>query len=546
MHRSVCSLSTRALVLGGAALIVAGCADRLPTEAGPGAGSAPLLAEGQPAISAFTGNIRIGVVPVAASIDIGSAADFTVVNKSTGATLFEGSGGEVRVTMVAAGTVRTRWWLQTACTGSQALRDDWIARAEALGYETHIEFVASVPCWRLILGSWPLSATFGERTGYKDVAIGQGLAGADAFWRQITIVSGATQLGLAYGGEERVVGDPVVLTSSDGLVTINGVRYRGAAEVWTNSGGTLAGINELPMEEYLYGVVPRELPPVPYGLPEAQKAQAITARTYALSGIGRRIADGYDLLATVDDQVYGGYGAEHPVSSAAIDATRGVVATHGGALISTLYHSTSGGYLANSEDVFTTALPYLRGGPDAQRGQSAEYASLEAFKRHANPINLRAAPGSDYESDWSRFHRWVVDWTAEEMVEVLRASFAAPAITRVDEIRVTDRADHGRVRAIEFVTDAGVFTEAKDRIRSRLRYVSSPGVHASLRSTLFFIEPVTGRGTGEITGWKAYGGGWGHGVGMSQTGAVGMAERGRSFEEILKHYYRGIELETRW
>ena len=76
----------------------------------------------------------------------------------------------------------------------------------------------------------------------------------------------------------------------------------------TNGRGTLAGINELPMEEYLYGVVPRELSPVTYPEPEAQKAQAVAARTYAHANLGKRWSEGFDMGATVSDQVYGGVG----------------------------------------------------------------------------------------------------------------------------------------------------------------------------------------------------------------------------------------------
>lgn len=129
------------------------------------------------------------------------------------------------------------------------------------------------------------------------------------------------------------------------------------------------------------------------------------------------------------------------------------------------------------------------------------------------------------------------------MAEVLSASFGAN-VNQVSEVKVTDRAEHGRVREIQFVTDAGTFSSTKDQIRSRLRYITSDGSHASLRSTLFYIDPVVDPKTGAITGWIAYGGGWGHGVGMSQTGAVGMAERGKSYQEILHHYYTGIELVT--
>src|SRR5690606_11741024 len=135
-------------------------------------------------------------------------------------------------------------------------------------------------------------------------------------------------------------------------VLIDGAPYRGVVEVWTNSSGTLDAINELPLEQYLYGVVPRELPPGPYGLPEAEKTQAVAARTYALANMGTRSADGYDLPPTTSEQAYGGAAAEHPASTAAVDATEGVVAVYNGALISTLYPSISGAFTANSEYVY--------------------------------------------------------------------------------------------------------------------------------------------------------------------------------------------------
>lgn len=527
------------------ALAATGCTES-PTGLDSAEGLAPAPGEQRSLVAQATpaGYIRIGVVPSATSITLGATDEFTVVAKESGAVLFSGAG-DVQVDLLTTGTATEQYWLQTACTGSEAFRDQWIEDAESYGYETLIQFVAHAPCWRLILGTMPADAGWTPRVAFKNEAINRGLAGADAFWRLITTVTGETQLRLEHDGDERVVTQPVVLESATGLVTIDGATYRGKAEVWTNSGGTLAGINEVLLQEYLYGVVPRELPPVPFGLVEAQKAQAVAARTYALRNLGKRSTDGYDLLPTTSDQVYGGYGAEHPVSTRAVDETEGVVGTHGGMLISMLYHSTSGGYTANSEDVYITALPYLRGVPDSELGRALEHVpTLEVFKRHANPTNLRAHAEGDFESDWSRYHRWTAEWTAAEMAAMLTDVFGA-AIGEVHAIDVTDRADQGRVREIVFVTDAGVFTATKDGIRSRLRYPTATGSFASLRSTLFYIEPVLDRRTSAITGWKAWGGGWGHGVGMSQTGAVGMAERNRSYGEILAHYYQGIELEVR-
>lgn len=528
--------------LAAVTLITAACADSLPTDPHATPPDIRSSAAGVSLQATPAGYVRIGVVPVSTSIQIGSPGAFTIRDKATGEVLASGSDDVATVRLGAGAVTRTNYRLQVSCT-SAAGRDDLVARAEAEGVVTYAENAG--PCWRVMLGEFAPDASWSLRNTFRNEMIALGLAGTDSFWKKVTVTEGETEIIVALGGVETVASNPVVLESAGEVVTIDGKPYRGVAEVWTNSGGSLAGINELPIEEYLYGVVPNELPPVPYGEPEAQKAQAVTARTYALANMGKRRADGYDLLPTTSDQVYRGFASEHPVSSTAVDATAGIVAVADGRLITTLYHSTSGGYTANSEDVYTSAVSYLRGVPDAQRGEAFTHVpTLEVFKRAGNPVNLRAAAEGDFESDWSRYHRWTAEWTAAEMAEVLSATFAAD-IDEVSAVTVTDRADHGRVREIVFETEEGSFRAFRDNIRSRLRYVTSSGSHASLRSTLFFIEAITDRATGATTGWKAYGGGWGHGVGMSQTGAVGMAERGRTYEEILKHYYQGVSLEHR-
>jgi SpoIID/LytB domain protein len=358
--------------------------------------------------------------------------------------------------------------------------------------------------------------------------------------------------------------DPVVLISTSGFVRIRRVTsdasvYRGTAEVRFNSTrASLVGVNELGIEQYIKGVVPRELPPNPYGQPEAQKAQAVAARTFGRRRMqfcgASRCGHGYHVVPTTSDQVYGGFNSEREVSSAAVDDTRGVVATYNGALIETLYSSTSGGWTANSGDVFVNQLPYLVGVPDHERGQALEHVpSVEVFRRHANPTNLRNHANGDFEADWSIYHRWYVHWTNEEMRQVVgrvqSATFIDPGA--VYAINVVRRSSSGRAFEIEFVTEKrGTLRALKDAIRSALRYVTYTPTGAivlnSLRSTLVYIEPEIDSKTKAIIGWEAWGGGWGHGTGMSQTGAAGMAEKGRSFEEILGHYYQGVVLEQRW
>jgi SpoIID/LytB domain protein len=525
-----------ALLLG-----LGACVDGDPTGLNGPAGG-PRLDEGVSA-QAWNGNIRIGVIPTATSVTIGSAADWTITNKTTGTVLLSGTGGvSATVTLESGSLSETRWRLQVMCSSpaSVAARK---AAAEAAGHPTHTEEVPAANCTRLYIGSFPANASFGVRNTYRNALITDGLAGSDSFWRQVTIVTGVTQYRVKVGTQEAVSSGPVVLTSSDNLVKIGTVTYRGMAEVRINSGGTLAGINEVPMEQYLYGVVPRELPPTVYDELEAQKAQAIAARTYAMRGMGKRSSDGYDMLATTTDQVYGGYAAEHPLSTRAVDETNGLVATYDGKLIEALFFSTSGGATANNEDVYNSApIPYLRGVIDSQRGNSGNV--LDSLKNAHGAQKLRGKRNGDFEADWSRYHRWSFEWTADEISAVISA-YAGQPVGQVLAINVLERSNSGRVKLIEYVTEAGTFTDTKDRIRSSLKYINANGAQASLLSTLFVIEPVMDKKTGEVVGFEAFGGGWGHGVGLCQTGATGMAEKGATFDEIIRFYYQGVDL-TQW
>lgn len=286
--------------------------------------------------------------------------------------------------------------------------------------------------------------------------------------------------------------------------------------------------------------------------------QAVAARTYARRRLQfcptARCSNGYHIIPTTSDQVYGSSSGEHPLSTAAVDGTRGIVATHNGGLIDALYSSTTGAWTANSEDVYANPFAYLRGVPDHERGRALDHVpTLDVFRNHGNPTNLRSHANGDFEADRSAYHRWYVDWTAEEMRQVVgrvgSATFVDPG--KVYSVDVVSRSSSGRVFEMQFVTEKrGTLVARKDAVRSALRYVtynaSGAMVLNSLRSILVYVEPVVDPKTREVVGWEAWGGGWGHGVGMSQTGAVGMAEKGHTFEEILRHYYQGVVLEKRW
>jgi stage II sporulation protein D len=167
-------------------------------------------------------------------------------------------------------------------------------------------------------------------------------------------------------------GAPVIFASSDvaAPVRFNDRPYRGSIEVFANTRGALTVVNVLGLEDYVKGVVPNELSPGGFPSLEAQKAQAIAARTYALRNIGQYMSQGFDLLPTTRSQVYKGLTSEHALSSRAVDETRGIIATFDGQPINALYTSTCGGRTEDSQNIFIDSVSYLTGRECAAEGRA--------------------------------------------------------------------------------------------------------------------------------------------------------------------------------
>src|SRR5262249_41128582 len=154
---------------------------------------------------------------------------------------------------------------------------------------------------------------------------------------------------------------PVIFASSDeknAPVRFNEKPYRGKIEVFANMRGTVTVVNVIGLEDYVRGVVPNELS---FPALEALKAQAVAARTYALKNRGQFAPEGFDLLPTTRSQVYRGLTSETPLTTRAVDETRGIIATYNGEPINALYTSTCGGRTEDAENIFNEAVPYLRG-----------------------------------------------------------------------------------------------------------------------------------------------------------------------------------------
>ena len=335
--------------------------------------------------------------------------------------------------------------------------------------------------------------------------------------------------------------------SEDKSIEVNRKNYRGNIEISNNKG--LAVINILPLEEYLYSIVAGEMSP---SWPqEALKAQAVAARTYALNEINKHVNEGFNVCPTTHCQVYGGKNVEDIRAITAVDDTNGLVLYSNGKLITAVFHSASGGYTENSEEVWGSYLPYLRAVPD-------------------------------YDQN-SPNYKWEKKLTALEIQQKIIA--AGYNIGKLQAIEISplksygknsnDRSAVGRIKNISFIGDANTVMLSGAKARTIL----------GLNSTLFDISIVvpadkeidvnigqyskktikvnmpdyklkglvtdkdnirriTGR-NGEIVDFSGFG--WGHGLGLSQWGAKQMAMNANPkdnnyFKTILKHYYQNVEI----
>ena len=304
------------------------------------------------------------------------------------------------------------------------------------------------------------------------------------------------------------------------FVTIGGATYRGHALVRAAGPGRVTAINSVDMERYLLGVVPREIGAVGDTLLEAAKAQAVAARTYAVRYLGRRAPLGFDVYATVQDQVYGGVAAEHPPISRAVTETAGEILTYQGEPIEAFYHSTCAGRTAAIEEVWNESpRPYLR-----------------------SVVDVDPATGRAYDTRSSRF-QWTVRWDADRLEEILSKTLAdsLPAgrtdVGDLRDLRVLERTPSGRIRALRISSTAGEFTVGGDRIR----WIFLTPEERVLNSTKFDVA-VERDAAGAVRAVVATGGGWGHGIGMCQVGAMGRARAGQDYRTILRTYYPGTDI----
>ena len=334
----------------------------------------------------------------------------------------------------------------------------------------------------------------------------------------------------------------LTVSSQSGIISIEGKKYRGEAVLQANGGG-ITVINALTMDQYLYGVLPSEVPASWNS--QALNAQAVCSRSYATARLGgRHAADGFDLCASTHCQVYSGIEKEHPATNAAVDATSGQVLTYQSQVVEAIFGSSNGGYIEDPANVWGSSVPYLVSKKD-------EYEKTEEISSAV----------------------WQVNMTLPELTSMVKNK--GVDVGDVTRLRILETAPSGRVTKLEITGTLGTYVAQLEETRTILGlksqlYTISGGGSGSIsvigQDGIAQASPLTIMGEGEavtqdgavkvifsegITTLEQAsadgtititGRGYGHGVGLSQYGAKYMAEAGFGYQEILQYYFPGTQI----
>ncbi|MBI5683311.1 MAG: SpoIID/LytB domain-containing protein [Deltaproteobacteria bacterium] len=291
---------------------------------------------------------------------------------------------------------------------------------------------------------------------------------------------------------------PIRISSRNKILYLNNRPFRGKLEVTHGEKGLMV-INDVDIEMYLVGLINHEISSKWHI--EAVKAQAVIARTYALYQKTKKTNAPYHLEGTVLGQVYSGRITEDESAFEAVMETTGMVLKYNGDLALAVYHSNAGGWTEASQNVWAREYPYLK--------------TVE----------------SPYDELAPNFE-WNLSNTPNDISTALNN--AGYKVGEVEALLPVEKTPTSRIKKIRIIHKNGKLEIAGEDLRRVLGY-------DKLKSTRFEIKPVAE--DGKVRLFDFSGKGSGHGVGLSQWGAKGMAEKGYTYKDILRHYYKGVEIE---
>ncbi len=339
-------------------------------------------------------------------------------------------------------------------------------------------------------------------------------------------------------------GKTIFFTSTDpiGIISVDNKRYRGTLEIGWFEKEKIQVVNELSLEEYLYGVIPKEVPPSWHK--EVLKAQAVAARTYAVANLAKNQVFGFDVSASSSDQIYGGYDVEDPRTNEAVDETKGEVMLYKGQPIVAFYHSDSGGRTEACKDVFGSNLFYLQSiqdmfdtnSPHSRWELSLSMADInnlaKSLVRYTGEIHeisiIEKSPTGRVKRlllKGDRGEKIIEGSQIRDILQLKSNFFDIFEGTSVPVVSISGEAikQHMQLKNKAIITGTGLANLSNEDI-----FIKSIKTLKAIRSPILdntYI--ITGRG-------------YGHGVGMSQWGAKAMAEKGCDYMDILQHYYKDV------
>ncbi len=322
--------------------------------------------------------------------------------------------------------------------------------------------------------------------------------------------------------------------------------YRGNIEFISIS-GRITVVNDVDIEDYVYGVVPSEMPS---GAPmEALKAQAILARTNVFSKVGAKFRNKpYSLSSDVYSQVYTGIDHRNDRTDLATDLTKGLILTYDGRPAEALFHSTCGGHTEGNDVIWgSSRLPYLQPkpccSPEKITAQNIGDLSREAdFRRwidsrpdsYCNLDNKNVSSHLDFAR---KFYRWEVRHRRRDLERIIRSTTGTD-IGEIKDIIVTGRGTSGKAKAVRVEGSKRSITINRElNIR---RQLSRPPLY----SGNFYVQKLNMDNRGYAETFVFKGAGFGHGTGMCQVGAAGKASMGKNFREIIEFYFPGTKIMT--
>ncbi len=324
---------------------------------------------------------------------------------------------------------------------------------------------------------------------------------------------------------------------------IDGKRFRGNIEYRRHGGGNITIVNSLPFQHYLYGVVPREMSPDWHM--EALKAQAVAARNFAAVNLGKHSTYGFDVCSGTDCQVYGGFDSERQSTNAAVDETAGQMIYFNGMPITAFFHASSGGHTENAENVWSLSLPYIKAVDDSFDAGSPH----DSWQRVYTSEQISSILAQHNINVGSVQDIWVDSYTsAGRSLSLTISGSRGNTVLEKEKSRAVFGYNDLKSTLFTVETDADLFVvggvgqPVRKIAAAQAKAVDSAGIK-SLDAGPDALTVSDGKNNAAVSKYPSRfifsGKGWGHGLGMSQWGAKGMAEAGYSHTEILQYYYQG-------